>query len=642
MVFANRTGIEGNATYAGTSAVVGIQSGEVRIYGILGRGEKELLVVDIDSTPLAKLVYRPEADEVPLEEGADYDTTLKDDDAAFRQGMDQGSDLSSGASTGFESDDRNGPGTDGKEAQSSLSTSDVHRREHAQRFFTSPGPLSPTESHFSVSSLTSSRLYWLPMSQSKSPMFNSRWGTPNESVRSPEHASVARRHENRWSIRSDVSVWNNQPGRPRDMAYPLTLSPESTFDTAPNSSRNANRDVEQDYTQPDDVRHRNKSSASQRPQQQKRTQTPKRSISATPDALGLHVPYQKSDDASQDMNEDATFTETARWVEATVATVGLSTARQESRNQQLDHAGTGKTDQRRAASAKPAHATRGYENNDYTTNDRDYSRKQSRHNHADPPILQPASQSRVLEGARAEPARDIKRPSTDMERRSARNLRREYMHSAQPRNESNANVRANSRGRQRSSTAPLGQETESPGRPTRHRSAQNSRSRHREPVDLSQFRLIEEYPSATCPVHGPRSRSRHDRTSSRQETPGHGRRRSRAREETRYREPSQDVSSPPTRPKASSRSSARKAEKSYTTTAENSSGTTSTAHKNSRQEPPRSSTVTLRYGPKTPVAMVFVQDTQEAPSDSTRAISPLKCVERGVKATLTRPRSAVW
>lgn len=51
VVFANRTGIEEEAVYAGTSAVLGIQAGEVKVYGILGRGEKELLVVDTSKRP---------------------------------------------------------------------------------------------------------------------------------------------------------------------------------------------------------------------------------------------------------------------------------------------------------------------------------------------------------------------------------------------------------------------------------------------------------------------------------------------------------------------------------------------------------------------------------------------------------------
>ncbi|TQW02825.1 carbon-nitrogen hydrolase [Cordyceps javanica] len=61
VVFANRTGIEGDATYAGTSAVIGIENGEVKVYGLLGRGEKELLVVDTSQTPYGKLIYRPDS-----------------------------------------------------------------------------------------------------------------------------------------------------------------------------------------------------------------------------------------------------------------------------------------------------------------------------------------------------------------------------------------------------------------------------------------------------------------------------------------------------------------------------------------------------------------------------------------------------
>jgi len=56
VVLANRCGTEDDAVYAGTSAVLGIQSGEVKVYGILGRGERELLVVDTTRPPQAKLI----------------------------------------------------------------------------------------------------------------------------------------------------------------------------------------------------------------------------------------------------------------------------------------------------------------------------------------------------------------------------------------------------------------------------------------------------------------------------------------------------------------------------------------------------------------------------------------------------------
>lgn len=59
VVLANRCGSEDDVVYAGTSTVLGIQSGEVKVYGILGRGEKELLVVDTDRRPKAKLISQP-------------------------------------------------------------------------------------------------------------------------------------------------------------------------------------------------------------------------------------------------------------------------------------------------------------------------------------------------------------------------------------------------------------------------------------------------------------------------------------------------------------------------------------------------------------------------------------------------------
>lgn len=60
VVFANRCGVEGDTVYAGTSAVLGVQNGEVSVYGLLGRGSKELLVVNTDMPPFAKLVSRPD------------------------------------------------------------------------------------------------------------------------------------------------------------------------------------------------------------------------------------------------------------------------------------------------------------------------------------------------------------------------------------------------------------------------------------------------------------------------------------------------------------------------------------------------------------------------------------------------------
>ncbi|KAI1390825.1 carbon-nitrogen hydrolase [Hypoxylon trugodes] len=82
VVFANRTGVEDNAVYAGTSAVIGIQGGEVSVYGVLSRGAKELLVVDTNTPPYAKLVYRPGAGETSIDApGSEPQAPPSDDDS---------------------------------------------------------------------------------------------------------------------------------------------------------------------------------------------------------------------------------------------------------------------------------------------------------------------------------------------------------------------------------------------------------------------------------------------------------------------------------------------------------------------------------------------------------------------------------
>ncbi|OBT67321.1 hypothetical protein VE03_02709 [Pseudogymnoascus sp. 23342-1-I1] len=75
VVLANRSGVEGDAVYVGTSTVLGIEGGEVRLYGVLGRGVDELLVVDTEKGPLGKLVNQaaPATESVgsPLGSGLD-------------------------------------------------------------------------------------------------------------------------------------------------------------------------------------------------------------------------------------------------------------------------------------------------------------------------------------------------------------------------------------------------------------------------------------------------------------------------------------------------------------------------------------------------------------------------------------------
>lgn len=65
VVICSRAGAEDDALYVGTSAVLGIKDGEVSYYGLLGRGDKKLLVVDTDAKPLGKFVSRRASTRAP-------------------------------------------------------------------------------------------------------------------------------------------------------------------------------------------------------------------------------------------------------------------------------------------------------------------------------------------------------------------------------------------------------------------------------------------------------------------------------------------------------------------------------------------------------------------------------------------------
>ncbi|KAL2266303.1 hypothetical protein VTJ83DRAFT_5655 [Remersonia thermophila] len=69
VVFCNRSGTEGEVIYTGTSAVIGIKGGEVFIYGVLGRGVSDLLIVDTEQPPVSKLT-EPDAKE-PVQNSQD-------------------------------------------------------------------------------------------------------------------------------------------------------------------------------------------------------------------------------------------------------------------------------------------------------------------------------------------------------------------------------------------------------------------------------------------------------------------------------------------------------------------------------------------------------------------------------------------
>jgi protein N-terminal amidase len=89
VIFANRSGTEGSAVYAGTSAVLGIQGGEVKVYGILGRGERELLIVDTSKRPAAHLISYPNSkdDEAVAEPIEDHTGDLSDMRSSMSSGF---------------------------------------------------------------------------------------------------------------------------------------------------------------------------------------------------------------------------------------------------------------------------------------------------------------------------------------------------------------------------------------------------------------------------------------------------------------------------------------------------------------------------------------------------------------------------
>jgi hypothetical protein len=58
VVFANRCRTEEEAIYTGTSCVLSIEDREVKVYSILGCGEKELLIVDTEQLSQFKIVTK--------------------------------------------------------------------------------------------------------------------------------------------------------------------------------------------------------------------------------------------------------------------------------------------------------------------------------------------------------------------------------------------------------------------------------------------------------------------------------------------------------------------------------------------------------------------------------------------------------
>ena len=79
VAFCNRTGAEEEAIYTGTSAIIVIRHGEVFVYGVLGHGTDDLLIVDTDCPPRYKLA---QIDDVEVDQAPD--DVLEKEDEAFQ------------------------------------------------------------------------------------------------------------------------------------------------------------------------------------------------------------------------------------------------------------------------------------------------------------------------------------------------------------------------------------------------------------------------------------------------------------------------------------------------------------------------------------------------------------------------------
>jgi hypothetical protein len=165
VVIASRSGAEENTSrlesgvstiYAGTSCVLGIEDGEVRVYGILGRGQKELLVVDTSDSPQFKLV-------------AEENTAIYEDKTQSRE------------NTGFDTDQLAPRGTLGPKTTYSVDGQSPLGLEAAFGEIKVVSPVEPLASHtfFSSSpskrraSITSSDTTVTPIASAmSSPLFN--------------------------------------------------------------------------------------------------------------------------------------------------------------------------------------------------------------------------------------------------------------------------------------------------------------------------------------------------------------------------------------------------------------------------------------------------------------------------------------
>lgn len=270
VVFANRCGTEGETTYVGTSAVIGIQSGEIHVYGIMGRGETGLLVVDTDSEPYAKLAYQPLQPVVRSDNNGspEVEANSLNNAARYNDSQDQAWENPERHkdrlldSSHQQEDDLHawyGNATNNVNEQKHHRSSkydeghDYHRSNKSQTNHV-PRASSPKLNIESLQLDIPPDQYMLRRYlESESPISHIDTFNPStQSITSPEPFRGSRKDQDdyvafypdnmeddkRFSMRSDVSVWNNQSGRPRQaslsMVTPSGLSHVATHERSKN------------------------------------------------------------------------------------------------------------------------------------------------------------------------------------------------------------------------------------------------------------------------------------------------------------------------------------------------------------------------------------------------------------------------
>lgn len=597
VVFANRTGTEDEATYAGTSAVVGIKEGEVLVYGILGRGEKELLVVDTDEKPFARLVHRtangvPAADSGDSLSGEEATSPERNAPEPERQNshpkhepipnpfpdtrvpeelVERLRALGPTTTDGMFEEPHNEDGyyRDASNTESWISKTvaeknNTSRRDHATQLrgqtASQPQYVSRNDPELfygrasvpaqdlsglktrtrsssvdSSASVTSSKMYWAPQSQFTGADETTQWTTPdNADAISPTELGPSKGRHNRHSFRSDVSIWSNQPGRSQTAVVQMSMQDQL-------ASRRVEDFLRDSADRPATTSHADIDRFSQPGRTDQYKPTPRRratdrSNSGTKDdgqSRGTHK--RRASDARQRVESSRAE---SRGKNA-VADGRGSTIHMDYRESVALFSALGQrdgTDSRMGATSIPIAMDSG---DLFGSNQ---TRAEPRPHNGEPPILRPASRSRLRGRSSSNRGPEETRPL-----KSEARAHRQQVRSTTPGVQEGRQL---SRGRQRTSSTGVAHDS----RPSRNRNGHGSGSSRPpgEQIDLSQFNLIEEYPSATCPMHGSRSHS------AAQHRPGSRRRESASRQQRPgsrdvQRRNTQDSPAPATRRESSSR-----------------------------------------------------------------------------------------